>query len=307
MSSAIPSSVNELVQFITTFVAEEAARTGRSVTGAKIADKIYKTYPSFSYAQLGLERLRDVIRVGEREGLLHRIRGIMHLEVAPGVESVSSAASNLESHDGLQYVRPEIWNALTFFQRNVLFFFDRQSARVIEIGATDKGHIEALEGDSIRYIKLEMIPGQTQQQWMRNYLQSASIPNANNAPIDSPTWWSAFPEWLARNGAPEQYAGWRVFRVQAIISYVREWAKEKNVPITAVLSSTNPYLAPQRRSSAPVPVIIPKREPAEIEKSKSDEELTRAAILRSIAELSTEELVKISVSFDRVLRHFKPR
>src|SRR4051812_39512176 len=117
-----PKSVNELIQFMVGYVTEECARSGRSVNGPRLANAIRARYPTLDYTQLGLTRLADAVRVAEREGLLRRNTAVTHLEVMPGIASPATAEP---SDSQPRYVRPDVFKAFMFFQRNVQLYLDR--------------------------------------------------------------------------------------------------------------------------------------------------------------------------------------
>jgi hypothetical protein len=301
MTSGTPNSVNELVQFIAQFVGERIGATSRPVHGAAIAEAVRGRYPDLVYHQLGLERLSDVIRIGEREGLLRRRKNVSHLEVEPGIGSPANLGDESDHDSDLRYVRPDVWTAIIFYQSKVAHFFDRTTAQVIDCDQTNTSKLEEMNRNE-RYVKLEMISSETQRVWMREFLRTAEIPNPQDAPVDSQRWWEDFPRWL-QGINPELEPGWRVYRVQAIIAYVRQWAAQNNVPINAVLEGRRTHygvagrgeLRRSLRASEATHVI------------QGEDERLRAAILKSITELSTEDLIRISIPLRSVLRHFVPR
>jgi hypothetical protein len=296
----IPNSVNELVQFIVAFVGDRADQTQRPVQGTAIAQAIRTRYPGMSYHQLGVERLADVIRIGEREGLLQRRRDVSHLEVVPGVGSAPNVPVLSSPEPELRYVRPDVWKSIIFFQSRSTHFFDRVTARVVECDLTDADRLKQFE-DGTRYVKLEMIPASAQREWMKEYLKTASVADAESAPIESSRWWLDFPKWL-QDRNPELEAGWRVYRIQSIISYVRSWAQQNNVPVTAVLSDRPSYSDYSRK----VPGASTRPCPASNKIESSDQRI-KDALVKAISELSLEELANLSLPVRCILRHFVVR
>ena len=283
MADAIPPTLDALLEFIKEFTVEQYIKYTRSTSGAALAVAIRRHFPGFDYQQVGLDRLANAVSIAEERGFVVRDRNVVHLEITPGP---SSGIDAITSHVArFQFLRPEIWRALIFVTSNERHFMDRKTGLVQSVSVNDETTIGTHNADP-SLVELQHIPTDTQQSWVREFVQGQQDLSLDEAPIDDPQWWVRVPEWLRSKG-PEFEKQWRRERSQRVIAVAREWASENKVPEKFLFAPRKPKPAEDLRDQ--------------------DSEDTRKALLAALSEMSLHELEGISIPIHYVIRHFRAR
>jgi len=286
MIAQAPSTVQELTQFIAEAVRAHFERTGRRMTGAALAEVVRGKYPELDFQRLGLARLADAVRQAEAGGLLVRHRDVKHMEVSPNANTPAAPTAN---PSGFVRLRAEVWRAFVFVNDPSAHFYDRVTRTLIPVAPTETDQISQLS-TSDRYVGISPIPATQQQEWMKQFLATRTALKDLAAPIDVPTWWTAFSGWLRDHSDKDPAAAraWSIYRARRVSEQVTAWATENNVPPSAL------FLSPRgddgRRTGY-----------------GSDEDANRRAVLATIAEMSYDDLMELRLPLKYVVRHFKAR
>lgn len=162
-------------------------------------------------------------------------------------------------------------------------FLDRQTWFVVS--GTPSAHQDA--------VVIESIPPDVQRGWAQDFIRTARIRPGESfeAVLRAPDWYRQFAHALSDNKA--QLSAWKRFRSQMIIAHVRNWAERNDVPQDRLFYEPQPVhrdevntAGLQSNTTAPL-AIDPRPQAAEKE--------TRAAILEALAELPTEDLLRIPI------------
>ncbi len=281
---ATPPSVEELIQFISSFVREQFESAGRRTTGAALADAVRKRFPDLSYDQLGLSKLADLVHLAEKAGALVRHRDVQHLEVSP---SGATPRSSVGLSGPTSYVRPELWRAFLFVTGRDVHFLERDTGRLITLSPDQAPQVHAYDGDP-RFIRITTIAPETQKEWMHDFLRSRSL-DVNAAPMNVERWWSAFPEWL-RNQGNDYGSAWPRFRAERVVPIIKQWARDNGLLPDLLFSL--PSAAPRSKEKAG---------------GGAEDDATRNAVLAAIRELPFEQLQDFAIPVKYLLRHFRAR
>jgi hypothetical protein len=287
-------SLESLLSFISTYVVDHFRTTGRRTDGANIADAIRLRFPDFAYEQVGLTRLSDAVSEAERRGLVIRHRDVKHLELSPGPNSGLPSSTDVTAHSTgpLSHVVPEVWRAFVFTSRRNLTYVNRDTGLVVTVPAGDLQHKGTLDGD-LNHVRIDSIPTETQQGWMREFAQSRPSLNVESAPIRDDAWWVTFPAWLRQVDSSLE-SEWNRFRTGKVLDYLHHWAETNRIPVSALLSFDR---RPRPAKLSTPEVFRPQH--------ASPDELKRA-ILASLADLPLEQLQEIEIPIRYLIRHFKP-
>jgi hypothetical protein len=301
-SSASPSSLSELIQFVGEFVRDRYAHTGQYTNGAALATAIRRKYPDVSYVSLGVIRLADVVARAQAEGVVTRRTGIKHLEVAPGpavggTPRLADVAEQRPSHSSRRYVRPDLWKAVLLFRPEYGHFLDRRTGQIVTVQASaeDPEWAKTRE-EKPSYVKIDPITADVQKGWMREYVGSAKLDLAA-APIDHERWWTAFPEWLQRQPY-NHLRPWLAYRASKVIDYIQGWAAKNALPPELVFA---PQVRPEGRTQPGVSPVPPSTALPD-----STETAIRNAVLAVVGDMPMHELLELRVPLRYILRHFRP-
>lgn len=288
VESASPKDVNELLQFMTSFVQDHFEKTGRRTTGARLAEAIRQRFPNFTFGQVGLTRLADAVQRAEKAGGLVRHRDVNHLEVSPSEATPRSASARATSTIS-SYVRPDVWRAFVFVTDRDAYFLDRTTGRLVTLMSNNTGLVEAQERDP-RFVRIESIAPEAQKDWMGQFVLSQESLNVDDAPINEERWWIAFPTWLQEKD-PASIFGWRRFRAEKVVTFIREWAKENGILPDSLFSPPRlPAPATGRDPDRPV-----------------KDHATRRAIIAAMEDMPFEQLQDLAIPVRYMLRHFRAR
>lgn len=284
MIAQAPSTVQELSQFIADAVRAHFEQTGRRMTGAALADIVRRKYPELDYGRLGLTRLADAVQQAESQGLLVRHRDVKHLEVSPNADTPAAAPATVT---GFVRLRAEVWRAFVFVTDPSAHFYDRETGTLISIAPTDTDRITQLSA-SDRHVRIASILAADQKEWMREFIATRPALQGLDAPIDVHGWWTVFSVWLRDHSDrdPAAARAWSIYRAGKVAEQVTAWAKENNIPSSALFQ--NPRADNGRPTS-----------------SDSDDIANRRAILAAIAEMSYDDLIELRLPLKYVVRHFK--
>lgn len=283
-----PPTIDELVQFIGTHVAEHHAKTGRRTDGAALAFAIRAKFPGLDYHDLGVSRLADVVLLAERKGQVIRHRDVRHLEVSPS--SAREMSTQLEDHTTYAQARPrvrsDIWRAFVFVSPDEQHILERATGRLISGSAI--GETMPTDFDDHRYVRITRISPDLQKEWMRQFVQSRDSLNIDEAPIDVENWWRQFPDWV-RKISPDLEQEWRRFRTKQVSTFLRRWAESNEVPSASLFVTTQPRHAPETSIAA----------------TPEDEQAIRRAVIAAISEMPLTELEDLQIPVRYMLRHFR--
>lgn len=130
-------------------------------------------------------------------------------------------------------VRSDVWQGFSnpdpkrkrFLQKSTMairhFLLDESSPA--------RREVEAAPND---YLELEVIPGQVQIQWMKDFIQALRIPANEKAALEAlanEPYSSAVNATFTRALGDQQGAAWRNFRTRHIISKIKEWADSHHI------------------------------------------------------------------------------
>jgi len=276
-------SLDDLLEFIRDFAVQQYRERARSTHGSILADAIRHRFPDFSYEAVGLDRLADAVAKAEERGLVVRDRNVAHLEIVPGPATGVDAKSLGAAKP--RYLRPEIWRALVFVTSHERHFINRETGSVRSIPSDEERSIGTHSADP-NSAELPRIPAETQQAWVRAYIQSQETLDPDDAPLRDPQWWVRVPEWLREKGA-EFERGWRRERSQRVIAAAVEWAKENAVSETLLFAP-------------------PRSKPSELPWEEETDE-TRRALLAALGDMPLHELENLSIPVRYVVRYFRAR
>lgn len=271
-----PVSVDELVEFIARSVREYHDKTGRRVDGSFLAHLVRTEYPNINYAQLGITRLGDAVRIAEVKGLLTRHRDVRHLEVSPTSQEETEVASEGGDKERL-YVRPDVWRAFVLSTRTA--FFARGNGRITDASAD---RARELERDS-SHIQISPIAESDQLGWAKQFLDSrvdVLIPVEEQDLRD-----------LVR-GIRNRFGSvvnrdWKAFRVAKVINHIRRWANDNGL-------STEEILVPARKNAKYRSSVA----------GVGDEGAIRRAVVAAVEEMPLSDLEELAIPMRYVIRHF---
>jgi hypothetical protein len=291
MTEQTTPTLPELITFITRHVVNRFQEDGTATDGATLAEAIRSEFPGFTFMDVGLQRLAEVIAHAEREGQLSRNRSVKHLEVLPGpATGISTPVQPTPScESAVQFLRPEVWRAFVFVTESERHYLDRESGRIRSIRVHDNHAIQVHDSDK-RYVPISRIPEAEQQQWMKDFVEQHPALDSKTAPIQSDFWWLRFSEWLRDKDASLERA-WKRERTRRVIEYVTNWAKQNDVAMATLIQPTA-----TRRTDAISQAA-----------AQSNRDDVRRAILAAVGEMPIEELENISIPIRYILRHFRSR
>lgn len=276
-------SLDTLLDFVSDFVKRRYESKGARTNGTMLAEAVRSRFPDFSFADVGLTRLSDLIRVAEQRGALYRHRDVLHLEVSPDSSTPRSVPTQAQRAP-FQRVRPDLWRAFLYVGQTGTKYIDRSTGEITDLA----GNRSQL--DEERYAHIKAIDPKTQQGWMREFLASSpDLPEAA-APIDGTQWWVSFPAWVQRN-SPSSTSEWRRFRTRKTVEYLRTWAEENNVQtdLLFVAQASKPSTEFEEKGHT------------------SSQDKTRNAILAALNEMPLDELRHLSIPFKYLAPHFQAR
>jgi hypothetical protein len=283
--SSSPASVDELVEFIASFVENRYRATHQATNGALIAEEVRHRFPNVSYVQLGLVKLADAVAHGEAKGLLVRNREVKHLEVLPAHarQPVAVVAPQVRLA-APPHIRADIWRAFVYVSQGQQSSFDRQTGNVVSAASAGD------QADPPRYIPILCIPMADQQQWMVDFVATRAQLTLSDAPIHDQFCFTKFPAWL-REHEPGLDRLWKQFRAQRVAERVRQWATANAIEPSGFFSAP---ISPstQGRSSSADPAV---------------ERAVRAAVVAAARELPVEQLQEISIPIRLFLQALKSR
>jgi hypothetical protein len=283
-ASTSPSSVDELVAYISSVVEERFRSNRQSTDGAFLAEKVRQRFPSLSYEQLGLVKLADAISYGESKGLLLRNRGVKHLDVLPaGSGDTFGSTPSMRGVIGLPHVRPDVWRAFVFVSQGHEYCFDRETGNVVNAQSLGDRR------DAERYVNIPTASIEEQRRWMAEFLASNTDLEPNEAPIYDEWCFTRFPEWLRERGSNLDRL-WKQFRVKRVADQIRQWAAANSIDPSSFFST------PIR------PIALPTAD-----SDSRHERAIRSAICAAARELPLHQLESITIPLRFVLEALKAR
>jgi len=279
-------TLNGIVQFIGQEVARHLSETGQPMDGATLANRIRQTYPTFSYAQVGIERLGEAVKEAEQQGLVCRDRHVKHMALLPG-PSLPGDGTPASSRGGFQasrYVRPDIWRAVVLLPGTHDTFYDRDTGRLV--GPQEShGNQDAV---SRRFVKLEPIPSKVQQGWVKEHFGDTGGPP--DSVLADKRWWAGFASWLKEQDR-DVLIKWNRFRAQRVSGYLTDWAQRHDVPPGALF---------ERSASRVVRA-------ASQEERRERGALAREAVVQAIGEMTPDELGELRIPLKYLLKHLRAK
>lgn len=293
MAESGVSSVANVIDYVTTFVRDRFAETGRGVNGAVLAEKVRREFPEFDPKRwFGDHWVVEVVRIAERDGKLTRDRMVKHLEVLPPGQEPRTRRPLSMGGSGQEYVHvhPKLWRA-AIYPNHPPCYFHRESQQVFPLPLPEGQEAED-------FVKIEPIPVGEQQEWMREFVRSHSGLSLDHAPITVESWWVKFPDWL-RQTSSELEARWKKIRTLRVVEHVRDWAIQNRIPVQMVLT------APTKVAHSGVSTHS-LQETDHIHETTEDSR-TRSAILAAICDMTLDEIKELTIPVRYVLRYFQPR
>jgi hypothetical protein len=295
--SQISADPTPLVQFIASFTADHYQKTGRRTDGAILAEAIRNNFSNFNYADFGIGRLSEAIRLAEEKGLVVRHHDVKHLEISPGPKSELPPGTEGAAHvfTPLLHVRSEVWRAFVHVEKLVASFLNKNTYRIITVPLSDNSGLTALKEDS-NHIRIDPITSVKQQQWMKEFVAGRPhIDNESSQDFTQQLWWVKFPEWLrSLNSGLERE--WNQFRTSKIIEQLKQWCSKNEIDFDklAYLPRTHTTSAQHNKHSGD---------------SRDLRELNalRNAIKDAVSEMTLDQLQEISIPARYLVRHFVPR
>lgn len=295
-SGSTTPSLDDLSDFVATFVKARFEAIGSGITGAVIAEAVRHQFPQVDLKELiGEHWLADVVRHAAASGKIVRNHAVKHLEAFPPTATRDEAASTARTGPSPQpsrvYVKPDLWQAFVFVNQSQPRLFRKSNQQVIPASAS---HTEN-DGDMV---EIHSISSEVQKEWMNQFVASRDGLAAEHAPIEAANWWIAFPQWL-RSFGPSLEQDWRRFRTDRVVEHIRVWAKSHGIPDETILI---PAKAQRHRELMPGSVGSSASLPA-----IRSEDALRKALLASVSDMTLDELRSLSIPVRCILRHFDPR
>lgn len=150
---------------------------------------------------------------------------------------------------------------------------------------------------------IEPIPADVQRGWAQDFLRKSALaaPPDLELMLNSPKWFRQFAEFLRRTGVG-QLAAWNRFRSHLIIAYAKNWAERNSVPQDRLFQEPSKPKEAQAKGSEESPLASAAAQAP----SERRNDGIREVLLASIAEMSTEELLKFPIPPHILLRHVRP-
>lgn len=152
----------------------------------------------------------------------------------------SSATSSKIEPSSLPRMRNEVWQAFSNPDPRRKRFLNKITGAVCHYLESEPGSAvrNEVERTPDNFEEIQPVDGETQIQWMKEYLDTINLPPKEKAAIERLIGYSyssdlnaAFSRALGNQGA-----GWRRYRTRGIISRIEAWAKERNVSFETLKS-----------------------------------------------------------------------
>jgi|GEM_PF-4912156 len=293
--SSLPiNPTSAVVDFIAAFVDARYLDTKAGVTGAVIAEEVRKKFPNLNLKQqIGTHWLGELVTRAEAERKVIRNHSVKHLEAYPPharmLTSPEACDKIASARPYREHLRPDLWRAFVYVTQSAPTLFRKSDQQIFSppLLASDNGS---------DYVEIKPIPEAVQQDWMSHFISKYPYLSAESSPVQAAYWWIRFPEWL-RETDPSLVRDWNSFRTERVLDYARLWAKENDVQFETMLTSAKPQHEKLHQNQT--------RQP--FNDHIHQEEAIRRAVLASVAELTLNELMSISIPVRCILRHFNAR
>lgn len=290
MPGSDPTTIDSLAQFVADYVSGHFSVTGQPVSGANLATAVRQKFGDFSYEQVGVTKLGDIVARAELKGLVVRNRQVTHLELFPTAQklAVGTAERGSQAEAPGRWIRPDVWRALVFIPQKAVHLIRRKTGEMVSVPNT--GPSEVGEYSGVDHATLKPIPPDIQKAWAKDFLAARKIEDLSLETPDG-RWWVPF---LARVKHDARLNNdWNRYRVERVSTYLDDWARQNDVDSSTLFSTARPN---RRAFLAAQAVGI-----------KSDEEEIRQAIVESVKEMNLDELKAIAIPVRCILRHFRAR
>lgn len=223
-STTQPSNIDELVNFVVEAVREQFDSTGRRLDGSFLAHLVRNRYPEIDYAQLGLTKLGDAVRIAENSGRIVRHTDVRHLEVSPAArQGGAEPAQERKQEPERVYVRPDVWRAFVFPSAGTVYV-DRASGEIVRQahGPSSSAPYNA--------VAVDPVTDQHQLEWASQFLNSRPELSGHTE-----------RDRLALvHGGATQFGSsvsraWKTFRSAQVIAHIRRWAEANSVSTEEII------------------------------------------------------------------------
>jgi len=186
-------------------------------------------YPKFS---VYLERLHsDIAKVV-------RVAGNSDVHVyrqhSSSVQNAPAMPLDLKEKKNV-VIRSDVWQAFLNQDLSRKRFYNKKTCVVMHfIPSSGSSEENLLDASPEEYVEINPVPGNEQLKWMREFLDSAPIGDAERDVIAGQLHakYSSALNATFINSLGKQGSLWRRYRIPRIISFIEEWARKNEIPFS---------------------------------------------------------------------------
>jgi hypothetical protein len=274
-------SKDEYKSAIVRIVEQLYTETKKPITGAVLAERL-RTSLQVSYTDVGYVKLSEPIHELVESQQLTRNRLVKHLEVAPpSFEFDLPKTQGCPSVTKGTYVREDAWPVFAMLHDRSIAVFDKQLMK-----------FRLLADDAIlrnSQIRVATPSNADHRNWIDQFAQAEGLSLLPDLTHTNEVL-REFSVWMQSQDTSLQHK-WKDFRAAKVSDVIREWAARNGFDANDFLY---PIISRYSARTTATPTIKPETD-------------IRSAVLRSVADLSLDELDNIVLPLRVVLKHFKPR
>ena len=267
---------------IVQIVSEISSCTDQPVTGAILAEQLRIRFPDKSYIDFGYQKLAEPVNELVQSGQLARNSRVKHLEVAPPSWSFDESRSLENSKPtGRSYIREDAWLAFAMHHERAVAIYDRKESKFRVLNCDAKP-----EKDQI---VVETLSNDTHLSWVECFVTEKKLTTQPEM-LQSKSVLRDFSVWMQNQPSNIQH-DWKEYRAGKVATAIRDWCNSNGVESDEFLTQVIPSFS--RRTT--------------LNSGDRTEVDARAAILKCVADLSSDDLLDIKLPLRVVLKYFKPR